>query len=87
MGIISLREGKAEICTPFRRSDLRSHIILGQIDAVVIRFCRLGLMREPACTAVLVDFQSSCHRHQGKLPVVIYPRAWLMRLFESPDLV
>ena len=45
--IIGLRESETEISAPLRRSNLRSHVMISQIHAVVIRCDSLGLMREP----------------------------------------
>ena len=77
------RESKTKHGGTICRCQLGLHIMFRQIDFVVIRFCDLTFVREPAGTFILVKFRSADNRHDRKLPVIIDPGAWLMSLFKT----
>jgi len=81
--IFTFRESKSKISRTFCRSDLRLYIVVSQIYTIIIRSCRLSLMREPATSLVLQKLFIPGHRHQRKLPVIINPRTGLMCLLKS----
>ena len=87
IGIGGFRESETEICATFRRSYFSCHVILWQINTIIIRSGFLCLMREPGSTTVLIDLQLFSHRHDWELTVVIDPRTRLMGLLETSDFV
>ena len=80
-GRVRFRKSKPETSCPLRRDKLRCYIIISQIYTVIIRSHGLGLMRKPTGPLILIDSIPD-YRHQGKLPVIIYPRTRLMRLLK-----
>ncbi len=73
-------------CT-VRRRHFGHHVMVGQVHAVIIWSGRLGLVREPGGTFVLIEDGGSGHRHDGELSVVVDPGTGLMRLLDAADLV
>ena len=67
------------------RSQLSKHIMVSQIDLIVIRCRRFCLVREPTRTLPFVENGSRRHRHQGESSVIIDPGTRLMGLFQPPD--
>ena len=84
---LGFRECKAELSRTFRRNQLGSHVMIGQIDLIIIRCSHFAFVREPASPFLLVEDQAFGSRHNGELPVIVHPRARLMGLLESPDLI
>ena len=72
--------------SPFCRGQLDRYVVVCKIHAVIVRSGDLGLVGEPARAAVLVEYRGA-DRHNGKLSVVVHPRAWLMCLLEASYLV
>ncbi len=64
---------------------LGNDIVVGEIHLIIIWRDRLGLMREPARAAVLIEYRSAGDGHQRELAVVVDPRAGLMGLLEAAD--
>ena len=85
--MVVFREGETEQSGTVGRSQLRYHIVIGQIGFIIIRFHHFTLMGEPAGTFILVKFRSAHYGHNGKLSVIVDPRTWLVGLFESSYLV
>ena len=65
------------------RGQFGLHVVLGQIDFVIIRFGDFAFMREPAGAFILVELRSADNRHDGKLAVVVDPGARLVGLLET----
>src|SRR5258708_25817185 len=86
-GAIRLLKGKAELSSSFRRRNLRGHVCIRQVYAVIVRPGYFCLMGKPAGPGILAEFQMPLHRHDGKLAIVIDPGRWLMRLLKAPDLI
>ena len=87
ISVLGFRIRETEHNGTLRRNEFRSNVVVCEIYLIIIRFGNLRLVREPAGTLVLVEYQSACDRHDGKLTVVVHPRAGLMCLFEAPDFV
>ena len=83
--MLIFRESKTEQGSPFSRNQLCHYIMFCQIYLIIICLCFFTFMREPAGTFVFIKHRFSYHRHNGKLTVVINPRAGLMGLFKSSD--
>ena len=62
-------------------------IVVGQINTVIIRFCDLRFMRKPTGTFILIELRFTGHGHDGKLTVIVNPRAGLMGLLETPNFI
>ena len=87
ISVLGFRIRETEHSGTLRRNEFRSNVVVCEIYLIIIRFGNLRLVREPAGALVLVEYQSACDRHDGKLTVVVHPRAGLMCLFEAPDFV
>ena len=87
IGFLRFRESETESSGTLGRSKLRRHIMVGKIDLIIIRSGSLGFVRKPTGTLVLVESHLSGNGHNGKLSVVVNPRAGLVRLLESANLV
>ena len=84
--LVGLRKREPEYSGTLCRSKLRCHIIIGEVDTIIIGRGGLGFVRHPACSLVLVNSLFPCQRCHHKLAVVINPRARLMRLLEPTQL-
>ena len=87
IGILGLRICETEHHGTFGRGEFGGHIMIGQIHLIIIRSAHFRFVREPTGTSVLVEYQSACDRHDGKLTVVIHPGTGLVGLLESPNFV
>ena len=65
------------------RSHLGRHVVVGQIDTIIIRCRRLCLVRIPRGTLLFVEDRLAHGRQDGELPVVVDPRTGLVGLFQS----
>ena len=61
--------------------------MLCEINLIIISLSYLSLVREPAGTLVLIELRRAYDRHDRKLSVVVDPRARLVRLLESTNLI
>ena len=87
VGRVCCGEGEAEKGRSLRRRYLCRHVVVGQIYLIIIgrgRFCLVG---EPAGTTVFVEIHLANSRHDGKLAVVVDPRAGLVGLLETAQFV
>ena len=64
MSTIGLRKGEGHQGCTFRRTEFCRHIIVGEIDTIIIRCSLLCLMREPAGTLLLIKYRFAHDRHQ-----------------------
>ena len=87
IGFLRFRESETEGSGTLGRSKLRRHIMVGKIDLIIIRSGSLGFVRKPTGTPVLVESHLSGNGHNGKLSVVVNPRAGLVCLLEAANLV
>ena len=87
IGLLRFREGEAHDGGTLGGCDLGCHIPVGQIYLIIIRSGRLGFVREPRRTLVLVDGRSAGGGHDGKLSVIVDPWRWLVGLLDAPNLV
>ena len=85
--VFTLRKSETKHRRTAGRSNFGRDIMIGQIYFIIIRFGNLSFMREPARTLILIEHDLSRNRHNGKLPVVINPRAGLVSLLKSPDFI
>ena len=85
--VFTLRKSETKHRRTAGRSNFGRYIMIGQIYFIIIRFGNLSFMREPARTLILIEHDLSRNRHNGKLPVVINPRAGLVSLLKSPDFI
>ena len=83
--MLIFRESKTEQSSPFSRNQLCHYIMFCQIYLIIICLCFFTFMRKPAGTFVFIKHRLSYHRHNGKLTVVINPRAGLMGLLKPSD--
>ena len=67
--------------------ELRDDVMLGEVDLVIVCLGHFALVREPACALVLIEYGCAYDGHYRELSEVVDPRAGLMRLLESADLV
>ncbi len=84
---VAFRKGEAEGRGAVGGRDLRGNVVIGQVNAVVVRHDRFRLVREPALPLLLPKPGRSGCRHQGKLPVIVHPRGGLVGLLEAADAV
>ena len=61
--------------------------MFGQVNLVIIGFGNFPLVRKPTRPFILIKLRSSHNRHQGKLPVIVNPRAGLVSLLKAPNLI
>jgi len=87
IGMFVFRESETKHGSTISRCQFGFHIMLCQIDFIVVRFCYLTLMREPTGPSILIKFRNTDNRHDGKLPVIIDPGTWLMGLFKATYLI
>src|SRR5690606_19928574 len=87
IGAVGLRKRKAEPGCSFRRRKLCCDVIIGQVDAVIMRLGYFGFVGKPAGTFVFIKRSLACYGHEGKLTVVVHPRRRLMRLLKPTDFV
>ena len=87
IGMFIFRKCETEQHGTFGRSKLRHHIVLRQIYLIIMRQRNLTFMREPACTFVLIENRLPGNRHNGELPVIVYPWTGLVRLLEASDFI
>ena len=85
IGPLTLGEGEAEQRRPLRGREFGEDVIIGQVDLVIMRLSHLAFVGKPTGPLVLIELRPPRHRHQGELPIVIDPRAGLMRLLEAAD--
>ncbi len=85
--VVRFGESEAKHGGTFRRRDFRHNVMVSQIHPVIIRFCHFRLMGKPAGTFILVKHHFTGNGHNGKLSVIVDPRAGLMSLLETTDLV
>ena len=85
--LIRFGKSKTKHGGTFCRRDFRDHIMIGQINTVIIRFGHFRLMGKPAGTLILVEHHLTGYRHDGKLTVIVYPGTGLVCLLEPPYLV
>ena len=64
MSTIGLRKGEGHQGCTFRRTEFCRHIIVSEIDTIIIRCSLLCLMREPAGTLLLIKYRFAHDRHQ-----------------------
>ena len=89
----AFRKCKPNDGCPFRGSNLSPHVIVGEIDLIVIRTRILRLVREPTRPLLLVvNPVLGClayvgKRHDRELSVVVNPRRGLVRLLDATNLV
>ena len=60
--------------------------MFSKIYLIIVRCGYLGFMGEPALTLILIEHRTRSHRHDGECAVVVYPRTWLVSLFQSANL-
>lgn len=77
------RKCEAEHGRTLRGRDFGGHAVVGKEHAVIVRLGHFGLMAEEARALVLVEHGVVCARHDGKLAVVVHPRARLVGLLEA----
>ena len=87
VGLLGLGVGETQHGGALGGRHLGGHVIVGKIHLIVIWCRRLGLVREPAGALVLVPHGRAHCGHQRELPVVVDPRAGLVRLLEAAYLV
>ena len=86
-GRVGLGECEAEAGGTLGGCNLCHHIVVGQIGAIVVGQCLLGLVGEPAGALLLVEDGASGDGHQREHAVVIDPRTGLVGLLEATDFV
>ena len=86
---IALRfgESEAEDAGAVGGGKLCGDVVVGQVDAVVMRKCYFGLVGEPRCARLFVGHGLAGHRHEREFGMVVDPGAGLVCLLETADLV
>ena len=83
--LLALGVGETEPGGMGGRHQLGRNVMVGQVDAVIVRLGHLCLVGEPAGAFFLVIERAGSHRHQAEGAVVINPGRRLMRLLEAAD--
>ena len=85
VGMFHLGVCQAESAGPGGGYQLYGNVVVGQIDAVVIRFGDLGLVGEPAGALVLFVERAGGDGHDAESAVVVDPGRGLVRLLDAAD--
>ena len=83
---VALGESEAKHRRTLGGSHLGHHVMIGQIDLVVVGQSHLTLVAEPAGPLLLVKLRLAGNGHQRKLAVVVDPRRGLVGLLETANL-
>ncbi len=70
---IGFRKSETKFCSPFSRSKFGSHIIVGQVNTVIIWFYYFSFMRIPTGPVSLFEFKRTGNRHDGELAMIVHP--------------
>ena len=84
---LSLWKGEPHHCGTLGGGDLGGYIVVGKVDAIVVRPRLLALVREPAGALVLVKPWLSRDGHDGELSIVVDPRTGLVRQLDAAQVM
>ncbi len=80
---VALGEGEAEEGCALGGHHFGGDVVVGEVDAVVIRLCRLSLVGEPTGPLGLVEDGGARDGHQREAAVVVDPRTGLVGLLQT----
>ena len=83
LGAVGLRKSERHQGGTLGRTEFCRHIIIGEIDTIIIRCRLLCLVREPTGSLLLIENRLAYCRHQGELTIVVNPGTGLMGLLQS----